>query len=139
SRPLIMASPIAPAPTNATDVPFNALFISLLSVDQVRRVGPKDPPAPSWQALRTCPTYYGRTCPVPSITHLYVVSSLSANGPRACSFCVEMPTSAPNPNSPPSVNCVLAFTYTAAASTSLRKRSAAARSLVTMASEWPDP
>ena len=37
---------------------------------------------------------------------------------RACSFCVERPISAPKPNSEPSVNRVLAFTYTAALSTS---------------------
>ena len=38
-------------------------------------------------------------------------------GPRACSFWVEMPISAPNPNSPPSVNRVEALTITAAEST----------------------
>jgi hypothetical protein len=31
-------------------------------------------------------------------------------GPRAWSFCVELPISAPMPNSPPSVNRVDAFT-----------------------------
>ena len=40
--------------------------------------------------------------------------------PRACIFCVEMPNSTPSPNSPPSVNCVEAFTYTAAASITCR-------------------
>ena len=45
------------------------------------------------------------------------VSSGSPSGPRACSFCVEMPISAPKPNSPPSVNRVEALTRTAAAST----------------------
>ena len=39
-------------------------------------------------------------------------------GPRACSFWVEMPISAPKPNSPPSVKRVDALTITAAASTS---------------------
>src|SRR5437870_4940474 len=58
-------------------------------------------------------------------------------GPRACSFCVEIPTSAPRPSSPPSVNRVEAFTITAAESTSAMKRSALARSLVTMASVCP--
>ena len=38
-------------------------------------------------------------------------------GPRACSFCVEMPTSPPSPSSPPSMKRVDAFTSTAAAST----------------------
>ena len=65
------------------------------------------------------------------------VSSLSPSGPRACSFCVEMPISAPRPNSPPSVNRVEALWYTAAASTWLRYCSAAAGSSVTMHSEWP--
>ena len=43
-------------------------------------------------------------------------------GPRACSFWVEMPISAPRPNSPPSVKRVEAFTYTAALSACWRKR-----------------
>ena len=62
-----------------------------------------------------------------------------AIGPRACSFWVEMPISAPKPNSPPSVNRVEALTITAAASTSAVHRRAAARSWVTMASVWPVP
>jgi len=45
-----------------------------------------------------------------------------------------MPISAPKPNSPPSVNRVEALTMTAAASTSVVKRRAAARSSVTIAS-----
>jgi UDP-glucuronate decarboxylase len=45
-------------------------------------------------------------------------------GPRACSFCVLMPISAPKPNSLPSVKRVDAFTYTAAASTRSRNFSA---------------
>ena len=49
---------------------------------------------------------------------------------------VLIPISAPNPNSPPSVNRVLAFQYTVAESTSLRNCSAAASSAVTMASLW---
>src|SRR2546429_439924 len=60
---------------------------------------------------------YVRTWPEPYTTNLYVVSSGRAMGPRACSFWVEMPISAPMPNSPPSVNRVDAFTRTAAAST----------------------
>ena len=46
-------------------------------------------------------------------------------GPRAWSFWVEMPISAPNPSSSPSTNRVDALTRTAAASTSFTKRSAA--------------
>ena len=61
------------------------------------------------------------------------------SGPRACSFWVLMPISAPNPNSSPSTNRVEALTSTAAASTSAVNRSAAARSRVTIASLWPEP
>ncbi len=57
-------------------------------------------------------------------------------GPRAWSFCVEMPTSAPKPNSPPSVNRVEALAMTTAESTSARKRSACASSAVTIDSVW---
>ena len=55
---------------------------------------------------------------------------------RACSFWVEMPTSAPNPNSPPSVKRVEAFAMTTAESTSARKRSAFSSSAVTIDSVW---
>ena len=50
--------------------------------------------------------------------YLTVVSSRRPIGPRACSFWVLMPISAPKPNSSPSVNRVDALTTTAAASTS---------------------
>ena len=63
------------------------------------------------------------------------VSSFSPIGPRAWSFCVDMPISAPNPNSLPSVNLVEAFTYTAAASISFWNFSAFGRLEVTMHSE----
>ena len=49
-------------------------------------------------------------CPSPSIKYLVVVKTLIPIGPRACSFWVEIPSSAPKPNSPPSVKRVLAFT-----------------------------
>ena len=49
---------------------------------------------------------------------------------------MEMPISQPRPNSPPSVNRVEAFQYTAALSTRARNCPAAASSPVTMASEW---
>ena len=45
-------------------------------------------------------------------------------GPRAWSFWVEMPISAPKPNSPPSTNRLEAFTSTAAASISAANRAA---------------
>ncbi len=50
-----------------------------------------------------------------------------------------MPISAPKPNSSPSTNRVEALTTTAAASTSVVKRSAASSDRVTMASLWPVP
>src|SRR5205823_9074523 len=45
----------------------------------------------------------GRTWPEPSTTYLYVQSSRIPMGPRAWSFWVELPISAPMPNSKPSV------------------------------------
>ena len=63
------------------------------------------------------PAAQARTCPSPSTRYLNVHSSRSPIGPRACSFCVELPISAPIPNSPPSVKRVEALTYTQAAST----------------------
>ena len=80
-----------------------------------------------------------RIWPSPWMTNLRVVSSRSPMGPRAWSFWVEMPISAPKPSSSPSTNRVEALTSTAAASTSCTKRSAARRSLVTIASLWPVP
>ena len=54
--------------------------------------------------------HYGRTWPSPSTRYLNVHSSRRPIGPRACSFCVELPISAPIPNSPPSVKRVEALT-----------------------------
>ena len=71
----------------------------------------------------------------PITTYLTEVSSRSPIGPRAWSFWVEIPISAPRPSSSPSMKRVEALTSTAAASTSAVNRSAAARSPVTMASE----
>ena len=82
---------------------------------------------------------YSRIWPLPRSTYLNVVSSRSPIGPRACSFCVELPISAPIPNSKPSVNRVEAFTYTHAASTPLVNASAASSDDVTIASECPVP
>ena len=59
-----------------------------------------------------------RIWPLPSTTYLAVVSSRRPIGPRACSFWVLMPISAPKPNSSPSMKRVEALTSTAAASTS---------------------
>ncbi len=66
-------------------------------------------------------------------------SSLSPIGPRAWSFCVELPISAPIPNSPPSVKRVEALTYTQAASTPSWNSRAPAVSFVRIASECPEP
>ena len=52
---------------------------------------------------------YSLICPSPLITYFVVVNSLIPIGPRACNFCVEIPISPPNPNSPPSENLVDAF------------------------------
>src|ERR1039458_6542615 len=80
-----------------------------------------------------------RICPSPRTTHLRQVSSRSPIGPRACSFWVEIPTSPPSPNSPPSMNLVEAFTMTAAASPRLTHASAFEGLLVRIASLWPVP
>src|SRR5439155_6567998 len=79
------------------------------------------------------------TCPSPRTMYLYEVISTSAIGPRACSFWLEMPISAPKPNSPPSAKRVEALTMTHAESTSREKRSAADGSSVTIASVWLVP
>ncbi|CNM11398.1 Uncharacterised protein [Mycobacterium tuberculosis] len=77
--------------------------------------------------------------PAPHAIHLVDVNSGSPIGPRACSFWVEMPISAPKPNCSPSVNAVDAFTITAAASICSVKRWAASRLVVTIASVCPVP
>src|SRR5699024_1143640 len=78
--------------------------------------------------------------PSPVTTYLVEVSSSRPIGPRACSFWLEIPISAPKPNSPPSVKRVEAFTITAAASTRDTKYREAFRESVTIASvcwvEW---
>jgi len=69
-----------------------------------------------------------------------VHSSRRPIGPRTCSFCVELPISAPIPNSPPSVKRVRALTYTQAASTpSWNERAASRVGASTIASECPLP
>ena len=72
--------------------------------------------------------------PSPQTIHLVDVSSGSPIGPRACSFCVEIPISAPKPNSPPSVKRVEALIMTTAESTCAANVRAAGRSSVTMQS-----
>ena len=81
----------------------------------------------------------GRTWPVPRTTYLKLVNCSTPTGPRACSLPVEIPISAPMPNSPPSANWVEALTSTIALSTSLMNFSAASASSVMMASVWSEP
>ncbi len=50
------------------------------------------------------------TWPSPRTIQVVLVSSRRAMGPRACNFCVEIPISAPKPNSPPSLKRVEALT-----------------------------
>ena len=69
--------------------------------------GLKVPPRIPTRATRS---RQDRTWPSPVTTYLVVHSSRRPIGPRACSFCVELPISAPMPNSPPSVKRVDAFT-----------------------------
>src|SRR5918999_4080783 len=64
----------------------------------------------------------GRIWPLPRTTYLKLVSCSTPTGPRACRRLVEMPTSAPMPNSPPSANWVEALCMTMALSTAARKR-----------------
>ena len=81
---------------------------------------------------------YFLICPSPLMSHLYVVISLRAIGPRGPSFWVEIPISAPSPNCAPSVNDVGALTYTHAASTCCWKIRAVSLFSVTIASECPE-
>ncbi len=60
--------------------------------------------------------------PIPSTTHFWLVRPSRPTGPRACSLLVEMPISAPRPNSNPSAKRVDALTSTELESTSRRKR-----------------
>lgn len=53
---------------------------------------------------------YSRICPLPETKYFVLVNASKPMGPRACIFCVEMPISAPNPNTKPSVKRVDAFT-----------------------------
>src|SRR5439155_27375702 len=87
-------------------------------LDQVPDVRRVEDPAEDPYAQAGPPTaIYSLIWPEPSTTYLKVQSSRRPMGPRACSFCVELPISAPIPNSAPSVKRVEAFPYTHAAST----------------------
>ncbi len=55
------------------------------------------------------PPCYALIWPLPRMIYFVEVSAGSPIGPRACSFCVLMPISAPKPNSKPSVNLVEAL------------------------------
>ncbi len=76
--------------------------------------------------------------PSPVTMYLVLVSSGRPIGPRACSFWVEIPISAPKPNWLPSVKRVEAFTATVVESTNWVKRRAACWEVVTIASVWPE-
>src|SRR5438034_166710 len=99
------------------------LGMGLLRAHEVPEVRRVEHPAEDPQ-LRA--DHYGRTWPEPSTTYLYEHSSRTPMGPRAWSFCVELPISAPIPNTPPSVKRVEALTYTQAASTPCSKACAEA-------------
>ncbi len=71
--------------------------------------------------------------------YLNVVSCSSPIGPRACIFPVEIPIAAPNPNPPPSANCVDAFSSIIELFTWLKKYSAILSSSVMIASVCPVP
>ena len=77
----------------------------LLGHDQVAEVRRVERPAEEAE-----PRDYPRTWPSPRTTYFVVHSSRMPIGPRACSFWVELPISAPMPNSPPSVKRVEALT-----------------------------
>ena len=55
--------------------------------------------APTWPAFPCGPRTHVLTWPSPSTTYFTEVSSRRPIGPRACSFWVEMPISAPRPSS----------------------------------------
>ena len=71
--------------------------------------------------------------------YLYVVSWSSPIGPRGWSLPVEIPTSAANPNSPPSANCVEALWTAIELLTSERNFLAVFLLFVTMESVWNEP
>ena len=81
------------------------LLVGLLRHDQVAEVRRVERPAEEPE-----PRGYPRTWPSPRTTYFVVHSSRMPIGPRACSFWVELPISAPMPNSPPSVKRVEALT-----------------------------
>jgi len=67
------------------------------------------PPKKITVATKSYKSAYARTCPLPRTTHFSVTSFSKAKGPRAWSFWVEIPISAPKANTPPSVKRVEAL------------------------------
>ncbi len=95
------------------------LKVRLLGADQVTKMwriegaaeDPDSHDAPTCSPRSRCSARtQERTWPAPSTRYLNVHSSRRPIGPRACSFWVELPISAPIPNSPPSVKRVEALT-----------------------------
>ena len=86
------------------------LKVRLLRTDQVTKMWRVERPAEDSDSHRCRLAAQGRMWPSPSTRYLNVHSSRSPIGPRAWSFWVEFPISAPIPNSPPSVNRVEALT-----------------------------
>ena len=63
-------------------------------IERCRQGCPSNPPPPS-----STSRHHVRTSPWPSTTNFWVVRPSRPTGPRACSLSVEMPISAPRPNS----------------------------------------
>ena len=96
-------------------------FINFYDEDAVNPYVAVAARGPSRRGRSSARRAHERICPLPWITYLYVVSSRRPIGPRACNFCVEIPISAPKPNSPPSVNRVDALTITATDAATMRQ------------------
>ncbi len=73
--------------------------VEVVSWKQVREMNGVEGASENADARRWSHASHSRIWPLPLITYLYVVSSRRPIGPRACRRLVEMPTSAPKPNS----------------------------------------
>ena len=87
--------------------------VRALELDGPRRPQRLRRPAPLPRLTRSAPAGWARQAriwPSPCTTYFVVVMSARPTGPRACRRAVELPISAPKPNSPPSVKRVEALT-----------------------------